>query len=48
VGGAAIVEQFVKKLIFAGVEEIIIGTGHSAGWFQGLPLARGGLDMYAD
>ncbi|MDR2343178.1 MAG: 2-aminoethylphosphonate--pyruvate transaminase [Spirochaetaceae bacterium] len=36
VGGAAIVEQSVKKLIFAGVEEIIIGTGHSDGWFQRL------------
>ena len=36
IGGSAIIEQSVKKLIFAGVEEIIIGTGHSAVWFERL------------
>ena len=36
VGGAAIVEQSVKKLISAGVEELIIGTGHCAEWFRRL------------
>jgi 2-aminoethylphosphonate-pyruvate transaminase len=32
-GGIPIVEQSVKKLIFFGVEEIIIGTGHCAEWY---------------
>lgn len=36
IGGRAIIEQSVKKLIFAGVEEIIIGTGHCAGYFERL------------
>jgi 2-aminoethylphosphonate-pyruvate transaminase len=31
--GVPIIEQSVKKLIAAGVEEIIIGTGHCAEWF---------------
>jgi 2-aminoethylphosphonate-pyruvate transaminase len=35
-GGSPIIEQSVKKLIFAGVEEIIIGTGHCAEWFEQL------------
>ena len=35
-GGVPIVEQSVNKLIRAGVEEIIIGTGHGASWYEGL------------
>ncbi|MDR1363261.1 MAG: 2-aminoethylphosphonate--pyruvate transaminase [Spirochaetaceae bacterium] len=35
-GGIPIVEQSVKKLIATGVEEIIIGTGHCAEWFERL------------
>ncbi|MDR0375554.1 MAG: 2-aminoethylphosphonate--pyruvate transaminase [Treponema sp.] len=36
IGGVPIVQQSIKKLIAAGVEEIIIGTGHCAGWFERL------------
>lgn len=35
-GGVPLVEESVKKLIRAGVEEIIIGTGHGAAWYEGL------------
>jgi 2-aminoethylphosphonate-pyruvate transaminase len=35
-GGVPIIEQSVKKLIAAGVEEIIIGTGHCAAYFDRL------------
>jgi 2-aminoethylphosphonate-pyruvate transaminase len=35
-GRSPIVEQSVKKLIRAGVEEIIIGTGHCAEWYRAL------------
>lgn len=31
-----IVESSVKKLFAAGIEEIIIGTGHCSEWFEGL------------
>jgi 2-aminoethylphosphonate-pyruvate transaminase len=33
IGGVPIVEWSVKKLTAAGVEEIIIGTGHCAEWY---------------
>jgi 2-aminoethylphosphonate-pyruvate transaminase len=33
-GGIPIVEQSVRKLFSAGVEEIIIGTGHCAEWYE--------------
>jgi 2-aminoethylphosphonate-pyruvate transaminase len=33
-GGVPIVEQSVRKLFSAGVEEIIIGTGHCAEWYE--------------
>ena len=33
-GGLPIVEQSVRKLFAAGVEEIIIGTGHCAEWYE--------------
>lgn len=36
IDGVAIVEHSVKKLIAAGVEEIIIGTGHCAEWYERL------------
>jgi 2-aminoethylphosphonate-pyruvate transaminase len=36
IGGRSIVEWSVKKLIAAGVEEIIIGTGHCAEWYERL------------
>jgi 2-aminoethylphosphonate-pyruvate transaminase len=36
VGGTPIVEQSVKKCIALGVEEIIIGTGHCAEWYERL------------
>jgi 2-aminoethylphosphonate-pyruvate transaminase len=35
-GGVPLVEQSVNKLIRAGVEEIIIGTGHEASWYENL------------
>ncbi|MDR1900501.1 MAG: 2-aminoethylphosphonate--pyruvate transaminase [Treponema sp.] len=35
-GGLPIVEWSVKKLVAAGVEEIIIGTGHCAEWYARL------------
>jgi 2-aminoethylphosphonate-pyruvate transaminase len=35
-GGIPIVEQSVRKLFAAGVEEIIIGTGHCAEWYEKL------------
>jgi 2-aminoethylphosphonate-pyruvate transaminase len=35
-GGLPIVEWSVKKLIAAGVEEIIIGTGYRSGWYAAL------------
>jgi 2-aminoethylphosphonate-pyruvate transaminase len=35
-GGLPIVEWSVKKLVAAGIEEIIIGTGHCAGWYAAL------------
>ncbi len=53
IGGKAIVEWSVKKLFAAGVEEIIIGTGHCSEWYERLAekyhcikLARN--DRYAD
>ncbi|MDR1505751.1 MAG: 2-aminoethylphosphonate--pyruvate transaminase [Treponema sp.] len=36
IGGVPIVEQSVKKLIASGIEEIIIGTGHCAEWYEAL------------
>ncbi|MCL1812753.1 MAG: 2-aminoethylphosphonate--pyruvate transaminase [Treponema sp.] len=36
IGGSPIVEQSVKKCIAAGIEEIIIGTGHCAEWYERL------------
>lgn len=51
--GTAIVERSVKKLFAAGVEEIIIGTGHCSEWYERLAekyhcvtLAKN--DRYAD
>lgn len=35
-GGVAMVERSVRKLIAAGVERIIIGTGHCAGYYDDL------------
>ena len=34
--GIAMVERSVQKLIAAGIEEIIIGTGHCSEWYDGL------------
>ncbi|MDR2792394.1 MAG: 2-aminoethylphosphonate--pyruvate transaminase [Treponema sp.] len=36
IGGVPIIKQSIKKLISTGVEEIIIGTGHCADWFERL------------
>jgi 2-aminoethylphosphonate-pyruvate transaminase len=36
IDGMAIVEMSVKKLFSAGIEEIIIGTGHCSGWYERL------------
>ncbi|MFA6856843.1 MAG: NTP transferase domain-containing protein, partial [Treponema sp.] len=36
IDGEAMVERSVKKLIAAGVEEIIIGTGHCSEWYDRL------------
>lgn len=36
IGGKAIVEWSVQKLFAAGVEEIIIGTGHCSEWYERL------------
>ncbi|MBE6514184.1 MAG: 2-aminoethylphosphonate--pyruvate transaminase [Thermoplasmata archaeon] len=36
VGGKPIIVQSIEKLIAAGVEEIIIGTGYHAEWYQEL------------
>jgi len=36
IDGIPIVEQSIKKLFAAGVEEIIIGTGHCSEWFDRL------------
>jgi len=36
VGGSPMVEQSVQKCITAGAEEIIIGTGHCAEWYEEL------------
>jgi 2-aminoethylphosphonate-pyruvate transaminase len=36
IGGVPIVEWSVRKLTAAGVEEIIIGTGHCAEWYERL------------
>ncbi len=51
--GQAIVERSVKKLFAAGVEEIVIGTGHCSEWYERLAekyrcikLARN--DRYAE
>jgi 2-aminoethylphosphonate-pyruvate transaminase len=33
IDGVPIVETSVKKLFAAGIEEIIIGTGHCSEWF---------------
>ena len=36
IDGHKIVEWSVQKLIAAGIEEIIIGTGHCAEWYEEL------------
>ena len=36
IGGIPMVEQSVQKCIAAGIEEIIIGTGHCAEWYERL------------
>lgn len=36
IGGLPMVERSIRKLFAAGVEEIIIGTGHCAEWYQKL------------
>jgi 2-aminoethylphosphonate-pyruvate transaminase len=36
VGGSPIVERSVQKLFAAGIEEVIIGTGHCAEWYERL------------
>ena len=36
IDGEAMVERSVQKLIAAGVEEIIIGTGHCSEWYDRL------------
>ena len=35
-GDEAIVRQSIRKLIAAGIEEIIIGTGHCSEWYESL------------
>jgi len=35
-GGEAIVRSSIRKLISAGIEEIIIGTGHCSEWYEKL------------
>ena len=39
IDGMPIVERSIKKLFAAGVEEIIIGTGHCSEWFDRLARA---------
>jgi 2-aminoethylphosphonate-pyruvate transaminase len=36
IGGVPMVERSVQKLIAAGIEEIIIGTGHCSPWYERL------------
>ncbi|GAB6391604.1 MAG: 2-aminoethylphosphonate--pyruvate transaminase [Treponematales bacterium] len=36
IGGVPIVEQSVRKIFAAGVEEIIVGTGHCREWYEAL------------
>ena len=36
IGGVPIIEQSIQKLFFSGIEEIIIGTGHCAEWYERL------------
>lgn len=35
-GGMPMIEQSVRKLIYSGVQEIIIGTGHHSEWYDRL------------
>jgi 2-aminoethylphosphonate-pyruvate transaminase len=45
IGPFPIVEWSVKKLIAAGVEEIIIGTGHCAEWYERLALRYSNITL---
>jgi 2-aminoethylphosphonate-pyruvate transaminase len=52
-GGVPIVEQSVQKLFAAGVEEVIIGTGHCFEWYEELAAKYSGITLahnprYAD
>jgi 2-aminoethylphosphonate-pyruvate transaminase len=43
IGDLPIVEWSVQKLFAAGIEEIIIGTGHGSEWYEGLALRYPGI-----
>ncbi|MDR1931794.1 MAG: phosphocholine cytidylyltransferase family protein [Spirochaetales bacterium] len=45
IGGLSIVEWSIKKLFAAGIEEIIIGTGHCAEWYARLARRYAGLNL---
>jgi 2-aminoethylphosphonate-pyruvate transaminase len=45
IGGMPIVEQSVRKLFAAGIEEIIIGTGHCAEWYERLAVQYPGIRL---
>lgn len=45
IGGVPIVEQSVRKLFAAGVEEIVIGTGHCAEWYERLAKRYSGITL---
>ncbi|MDR3341622.1 MAG: 2-aminoethylphosphonate--pyruvate transaminase [Treponema sp.] len=43
IGNVPIVEQSVRKLFAAGIEEIIIGTGHCGEWYESLAAQYPGI-----
>jgi 2-aminoethylphosphonate-pyruvate transaminase len=45
VAGVPVVEQSVRKLFAAGIEEIIIGTGHCADWYERLAARYAGITL---
>ena len=43
IGGTAIVEQSIQKLLACGIEKIIIGTGHCSEYYDQLAQKYSGL-----
>jgi 2-aminoethylphosphonate-pyruvate transaminase len=48
IGGAPMVEWSVQKLFAAGVEEVIIGVGHCAEWYEGLAENYRSITLFAN